>query len=329
MQLNKEQQAASLHKDGPALVLAGPGSGKTALLSRRIQNLLIHYHIPASQILVISFTRAASQETAQRFRQIHPEPAPVHFGTIHAVFYHILRISRPQLAWFVVPPHETEERFSQREEALSFEEILEKCLLLFQSEPEVLAQWQDRFRYLMVDEFQDTSPLQWRLIQMLAGPRANIFAVGDEDQSIYAFRGADSGLMLRYPREYPQAVLYRLTACYRFGPEILRAARSLIRHNRKRYAKKLKGLGSSGPKPVLKLFASPQEELKGMLKEVLEIRKQEPMSQTAVLLRSNYGLSLVKEAFRKAGLESESEKNQKPGGLWLMTMHGAKGLEFD
>ena len=250
MKYNTEQQEVILHKEGPALVLAGPGSGKTTVIAGRILALLTHYHIPPNQILVISFTRAASREIEDRFREQTATPAPVRFGTIHAIFYRILKISCPETAFSVLPENlrqqwmrellmelfeadqaavlseeeqnrlqEAYRRRKEREGMLDFEDILEKSRDLFRRQPALLKHWQEQFRYIMIDEYQDTSPLQLELLKMLAGREQNLLAVGDDDQSIYGFRGADSRLMLAFPKDFPGARLYRLSACYRCSPQ--------------------------------------------------------------------------------------------------------------
>ncbi len=356
MPYNSEQQEAILHKDGPALVLAGPGSGKTAVITGRIRTLISFYQIPASHILVLSFTRAASRETEDRFREQFPGEAPVCFGTIHAVFYRLLRISRPgavcsvlpsalRREWiremllertggadlpperlrqtedlltagpgkagesgFLSPEEEKElrEEYDRRKKQaglLDFEDILRECLTLFDTDPEVLSVWQRRFRYILIDEYQDTSPLQLRLLKRLAGKAANLFAVGDDDQSIYGFRGADSGLMLRFPQDFPGAKLYRLTECYRCSPEILSAAGSLIGRNRNRYAKSLRSCAPSGPLPVLAGFGESGAELRALTARLREEWKRNGKDGSlAVLCRSRLSLRRVAAALAGAGL---------------------------
>ena len=357
MPFNTEQQEAILHKDGPALVLAGPGSGKTTVITGRIQTLISVYHIPASQILVLSFTRAASREIEDRFREQIREEAPVRFGTIHAVFYRILRISRPGTAcsvlspgtrrqWirelaaelfpgtempperirqaedvllagrdkpaeeglFLTPEEQTrlKDAYAERkkqEGLLDFEDMLEECRTVLESDPGVLSRWRSLFRYIMIDEYQDTSPLQLSLLKLLAGGSANLFAVGDDDQSIYGFRGADSTLMLRFPQDFPGAKIYRLSECYRCSPQILSAAGSLIRHNKQRYPKSLRSRAADGPLPVLTGFRENGAELKAL---TLLLRKDWEKSKTpaslAVLCRTRFSLRRVAAALAGAGL---------------------------
>lgn len=334
MQYNTEQQEVILHKEGPALVLAGPGSGKTTVIAGRILALLNHYHIPPTQILVISFTRAASREIEDRFRGQTATPPPVRFGTIHAIFYRILRISCPETAFSVLPEtlrqqwmrellmelfeadqatvlseeeqnrlQEAYRRRKEREGMLDFEDILEKSRDLFRRQPDLLKHWQEQFRYIMIDEYQDTSPLQLELLKMLAGREQNLLAVGDDDQSIYGFRGADSRLMLAFPKDFPGARLYRLSACYRCSPQILGSASSFISRNARRYRKELKSLAPPGQKPVLYVFSEEGEEMRALLEA---LRKKAltggSAEEAAILCRSRFSLRRVAAALAGAGI---------------------------
>ena len=365
MQYNTEQQEAILHFQGPALVLAGPGSGKTAVITGRIQALIRHYHVSPSQILVLTFTRAAAREMEERFRRENGGEAAVTFGTIHAICYRILRVSRPQAAYSVISqsarrrllrevlseaqeelpgerleeleaeilkqkagqkaPAEAESALfspdvfarlfesyeARRQEAglLDFEDLLKDCLRLLEDR-RLLAWWQERFPFLLVDEFQDVNELQYRFIQTLAGEEKNLFAVGDEDQTIYGFRGARQQIILGFPKEYPEAGLIRLKSCYRCSPQILEAAGHMIRCNRQRFAKQLVSLAPAGPAPELTVFPEKKDELNALaarLKALL-LQGQDPAG-TAVLARTRFGLRQAAAALLKAGLELNWEES--------------------
>ena len=344
MSYNTEQREVILHKDGPALVVAGPGSGKTAVLTARIEYLIRHYHIPPSQILVLSFTRAASREIEHRFQSRTGEKT-VTFGTIHAVFYRILKISRPQTASLVIPSfvrrqfireylleeagweEAAQEKIEQIEAALlrgeedgpkpdpeecgidleaagafyerrkrengllDFTDILRDCLRFLESDEEARNWWRRRFRYVMVDEYQDVSPLQQRLLKLLTGPGGNLLAVGDEDQSIYAFRGSDSTSVLRFEREFPGAVRYTLVRCYRCSPQILRCARVLIAHNTKRFPKELISEAEPGEEPVRRVFTDHPSEMRAVAEEIRRsLGRDCEAKQIAVLARTRFSL---------------------------------------
>ena len=344
MQYNTEQQAAILHEKGPALVLAGPGSGKTAVITGRVQALISQYHIPPSQILVVTFTRAASREMEERFRRENHGAAAVTFGTIHAICYKILKISRPRAAYSILsakgrrrllqeilseseidlspdrleeleaeilkaksadqplssgsllPPEIFAEIFSSYEAErrrrgwLDFEDLIKECLELFE-DPAVLAWWQDRFRYLLVDEFQDVNELQYRFLVKLAGKRKNLFAVGDEDQTIYGFRGARQQIILDFPGQFPGAKIIRLCDCYRCAPMILAAAGKMIRCNRLRFEKSLRSRSKVREMPHITVYREKRDELAGLARQIRrEIEQGGDPNQIAVLCRTRFGL---------------------------------------
>ena len=187
---NEAQQRAIKHGAGPMMVLAGPGSGKTFVITKRIQYLIEHYSIEPSEILVVTFTRAAAKEMKQRFFSLGQE-SPVNFGTFHAIFYSILKdFYYDKLDKVVI-------------ENNNFDSLTEKCYELLVQNEIVLKKWQSIFRYIMIDEFQDINNRQYQIIQMLALPENNIFIVGDDDQSIYGFRGSNPNNFSCFEQDYP------------------------------------------------------------------------------------------------------------------------------
>lgn len=362
MQLNKEQQAASLHPGGPALILAGPGSGKTALMAGRIHQLIHQFHVYPSQILVITFTRAAAREMEERYGREYGEADGVTFGTIHAVFYRILRRERDKelqvmdsaekasLVRRVLESeglaaeeadiealedeiarikneggrrkkprknhtYEVYEGLRRGAGLLDFEDILWECTELFQNET-ILSRWRRRYNHILVDEFQDVSPLQLELLKSLAGPGGNLFAVGDEDQAIYSFRGADHRIILDFKKHFPGAAIYQLKDCYRCSPAILKSARHMISHNRGRYHKHLKSRAERAEKPRILVFPDREGERQALMGAMKEAQAQH--QETALLCRTNAQLGRWQRLLRHAGIRAE-----------VLTMHGAKGLEFD
>ncbi|MBO4872203.1 MAG: ATP-dependent helicase [Lachnospiraceae bacterium] len=345
MQYNTEQQEAILHEKGPALVLAGPGSGKTAVITGRVQALIQQYQIPPSQILVVTFTRAAAREMEERFRRESGGAAAVTFGTIHAICYKILKISRPRAAYSilsakgrrrllqeilsetghelspdrldeleaevlkaksaetplsgsggVLPPELFEQVLTAYEAGrrerglLDFEDLIRECLELFE-DPAVLAWWRNRFRYLLVDEFQDVNELQYRFLQKLAGNRRNLFVVGDEDQTVYGFRGARQRIILDFPKQFPGAKIIRLSACYRCAPMILAAAGNMIRCNRLRFSKTLRSRSEEHTVPQLRVYSEKRDELADIARQIRKmIERGGDPDQIAVLCRTRYGL---------------------------------------
>ena len=348
MQYNEAQKRAIAHGSGPMLVLAGPGSGKTAVITGRTLRL-VQKGIPPSGILVVTFTRAAAAEMKNRFLKAAGESArQVTFGTFHGVFYGILRNNyhlkssnilseeekRRLLLELLDPFCPEEERepdlpsgiareistvkcgridvehfyssllpeemfrrifkeyrnWMRENRKLDFDDIMTECYRLFRNHPEILKLWQRKFQYILVDEFQDISPIQYDVIKMLAAPENNLFIVGDDDQSIYRFRGASPEIMLSFPRDYPGAEMVNLNLNYRCAPEILKAADTLIRRNQKRFSKELKAVGKRGGPVRLLRFEDARREMQTAAEEIRDaINTGEAPEETAVLFRTNLG----------------------------------------
>ncbi len=299
MNLNPSQQEAVAHWQGPCMVLAGPGSGKTLTIANRIEYLIRKRGVKPEEILVLTFTRYAAREMRLRFSFLMDgRRVPVTFGTFHSVFYEILRqtyalkpetllAGKDRLALirkiagslkdedlaqeadgirevaqeisFVknhmespdayeargVPSELFREIFHAYEEEksaqhrLDFDDLLLKCRDLFLSRPEVLSTWRRRFRYLLVDEFQDVNVIQYEVLKLLAAPENHLFVVGDDDQSIYGFRGAKPEIMRTFMKDYPEAHQVILNVNYRSQSLIVAGAGRLIAHNLNRYPKEI------------------------------------------------------------------------------------------
>ncbi|MDO4622161.1 MAG: ATP-dependent helicase [Eubacteriales bacterium] len=348
MQYNNAQQRAVAHDSGPMMVLAGPGSGKTAVITGRVVQL-IKKGISPSSILVVTFTRAAAAEMKGRFLKMAGSGyAGVTFGTFHGIFYGILKHayhinggnilaeqerlqlireildhtypnaeqeadlpsgvlreisqvknSRLDLNHYysgVLPQdvfhrvYDSYDKWKKENRRLDFDDITVECLRLFRNHPEILAGWQRRYRYILVDEFQDISPLQYEIIRMLAEPEQNLFIVGDDDQSIYRFRGASPEIMLHFPKDYPSTCTVTLEENYRSTPEILQAASGVIEKNQKRYRKSLRAASGHGKAVEVEEFANPREECRHIAET---IRKEHAAGieykETAILFRTNTG----------------------------------------
>ena len=286
MHLNKEQLEAVRHKDGPMLVLAGPGSGKTAVLTAHIRFLIDECRINPEQILALTFSKKAAQQ--MRYR-LGPD-LPVCFGTFHSVFYSVLQqyknagvrlatdrekynllfdIGRKLQdgidgAWVMTKLDEIgafkntgkvpdyfdaeEERcfceildaYQRRMHAaglIDFEDMILDCLELLLTHPKILLKLQDRFSHILVDEFQDCNDPQYELLLLLGGKSQNLFCVGDDDQSIYGFRGANSGIIARLMKDCPHLAVVHLIRNYRCGAAVIDASDKLIRVNTLRLEK--------------------------------------------------------------------------------------------
>ncbi len=368
MQLDPKQQEAVLHAKGPAIVVAGPGSGKTAVLTHRIDYLIKQLNVPPEKIMVITFTRAAAEEMKSRFQAFPDEAdAPVFFATFHAAFYRILRREEglpagsvlggeERISWLkellngenaeaekqedILPelaaelsafkssgkdPKEYQAAscstelfrrlFAAYEERLrisgrvDFEDMLVRTLALLRRQPEVLDVWREKYPYILVDEFQDINGLQYEILKLLAAPENNLFVVGDDDQSIYRFRGAAPDIMGRFPADYPRAARYELFACRRCSPQILSVCAALIAHNRKRFPKELYSTAKRGRPPEILMFPDRRTEHAALCGKMRELHgKGMPYAEMAVLCRTNYDLAGLQNVLRREKIPCRSRE---------------------
>ena len=242
--LNASQQEAVTFGEGPLLLLAGPGSGKTFTITQRILYLIRERRITPEKLLVITFTREAALSMRQRFAQISPQE--VHTVNLAAIGYYKntgdIENSRKKL------PEEEKQHFSRIYEAyeearkntggLDFEDILKECEEFLQRDPGQRTYWQNRFEYILIDEFQDINYRQYSIVKILAEKHRNIFAVGDDDQAIYGFRGARPACMRQFVEEFgAKQILLRTN--YRSHPDIVEASLTVIDENKDRFHKDL------------------------------------------------------------------------------------------
>ena len=349
MQINQVQKQAILYKDGPMLVLAGPGSGKTLVITERTKCLIREYHIPEDNILVITFTKAATNEMRGRFlKGMGADRTKVSFGTFHAIFYTILKhayhlnssnIIREDERLFYLKEivhnlqieYEDEKDFIsellseislvksnqielanyysincadeifrsiyteynqklRRANRIDFEDMLLLCYELLSQRKDILAAWQNKYRYILVDEFQDINKVQYDIIRLLAAPQNNLFVVGDDDQSIYRFRGAKPEIMLNFPVDYPECGKLFLNMNYRSKANIIHASNRLINHNNNRYIKEVQAVLGEGHNIIICDFETTPEESQMLAEEVLKLNKEGMMlSDMAILVRTNRG----------------------------------------
>ncbi len=347
MPLNKAQLEAINFDKGPAIVLAGPGSGKTTVITCRIKSLVEEKGVEPSRILVITFTRAAADEMKQRYEAMSKSVRePVCFGTFHSIFFHILRHAYPRNASQVIRPEHKREIIRQllRDESdgtndeaelissvlseissvkgnggtlkgyesqscpnelffklfkgyndelhalrmIDFDDMMLLCRDLFIKRRDILAQWQQRFEFILIDEFQDINLLQYDVMRKLALPHNNIFIVGDDDQSIYRFRGARPEIMSGFLKDYPDAHIIRLDINYRSTPQIVSAAGRLISFNSKRFAKNIRSNSADGPQVSCKVFATPLDENLQVLRDITDYHSMGiPYNEMAMLFRTN------------------------------------------
>lgn len=359
MKLNRGQDEAIKHGNGPCMVLAPPGSGKTLIVTERTRYLIEESGVRPDQILVITFTRYAAREMKERFERLTAgKNYPVTFGTFHSIFYGILKcaygigannlMSEKESSVLLqevldqtdiesTPEVEDEEELvrellrevgmvknglchlkdfhskyltqdefaevfrsyeHQKKELkkFDFDDMLVQCYALFRKKPEILQGWQKCFQYILIDEFQDINRVQYEVIRMLAAPRYNLFVVGDDDQSIYGFRGAKPELMLYMKQEFPSLRTISLTVNYRSTEFITGAAARVILHNDTRFYKRVQSFRGRGQNVHVQEVLDEQEEAQYVTEEIQKKLDQgiKP-GEIAVLFRAAVQARMISE----------------------------------
>lgn len=357
MRFNEAQSTALFHKNGPMMVLAGPGSGKTTVITHRIKKLL-EQGVNPSGILVITFTKAAATEMKERFYQltegIQADYRKVSFGTFHSIFYQILKLayrfpagnvlgeedkrgffkdflakselevedesefissvineisyvkgSRIDLDYYYsqnCPEEWFKKLYTGYEDMLritgkiDFDDMLIMCYELFTQRPDILSAWQRKFQYILVDEFQDINRIQYEIVRMLALPENNLFIVGDDDQSIYRFRGAKPEIMLGFMKDYPDAKQVLLAENYRSTKNIVQTSLKLIGRNKVRYEKALVPVHGAGRPVETVVYENPLREMEDVARKLrLYVQAGYHYEDMAVLFRASSGSGLLAE----------------------------------
>lgn len=362
---NASQKEAIAHEKGPCLVLAGPGSGKTAVITERVKYLITKLHVKPTNILVITFTKAAAAEMKERFYKLMCEATgenagfgqyPVTFGTFHAVFFQILKhaynysannIIRDEQKYacmrdLVIKQHleyedETEfvtsilseismvkntgldlahyystscaaemfrRLYSQYHEYLydhkliDFDDMLVYTYELFRERQDILNAWQKKYQYILIDEFQDINKIQYDIVKMLAAPEHNLFVVGDDDQSIYRFRGAAPEIMLHFFDDFPTGKRCLLDTNYRSQEKIVAASLRLIEKNKERYAKAFRASIPAAGDVEYGIFKTQREQNMRIIRDIYErIERGGSYEEFAVLFRTNTQPRMLMEQF--------------------------------
>ncbi len=346
MQFNNSQMQAVKHGDGPMLVIAGPGSGKTTVLTARIHNLINKYSVNPANILVITFTKAAAEEMKSRFNNLEGRNTGVTFGTFHAVFFTILkaaynysvdsiikedekvRIIRQAVDRSRLEPNDINElvnnimgeisrvkteaididayysascpeeefrgiykyyiRSLKNAGRIDFDDMLLYCHELLTARRDILEKWQRRYKYILIDEFQDINKIQYDVVKLLAMPQNNLFIVGDDDQSIYGFRGSKPDIMLNFQKDYPSAVKVVLDTNYRSAGNIVTAAGKVIINNKVRFDKNISTVNDAGDKVEIAEFNTTAEEYAEIIERIrLYVKNGGLYADNAVLFRTN------------------------------------------
>lgn len=366
--LNPEQKEAVLHTEGPLLILAGAGSGKTRVLTYRIAYMIEEKGINPWNILAITFTNKAAKEMKERVGQLIGSTQDMWISTFHAACARILRKDIERLgdykSNFVIFDTKDQEavikdclkelnlneknfpfkgvsatisnaknlledpvRFSQKNmqdirarkmadiytlyqkklkknNALDFDDILFKVVELLANNPDILAYYQNKFKYIMIDEYQDTNYCQYRLVSLLAKQHQNLCVVGDDDQSIYSWRGADIGNILNFEKDFPQAKVIKLEQNYRSTQTILDAANAVIKNNFGRKSKRLWTENETGGSIQFYNAMDEWGEANFISSEIKQLQEAygKRLNEFAVLYRTNAQSRVIEEAFMSHGI---------------------------
>lgn len=371
--LNQAQKEGVIHTEGPCIIIAGAGSGKTRVLTYRIAHLIQNQQVDPFNILALTFTNKASQEMRSRIEQVvGTEARNLWMGTFHSVFARILRTEASKLGYpsnFTIydtddskslikalvkekglddkiykpnvvlnrisaaknrliswrnylqnPVFQADDNSQMKPEmgnlyktyaercfkadAMDFDDLLFNTNLLFKDFPEVLNKYQHRFQYVMVDEFQDTNLSQYLITKKLAAVNQNIAVVGDDAQSIYAFRGADIQNILNFEKDYPELRVIKLEQNYRSTQNIVNAANSVINHNKAQLHKNVWTQNEDGDLVHLMKATSDNEEGKLVASSIFEekVNRQFRNSDFAVLYRTNSQSRAIEEALRRVNI---------------------------
>ncbi|MEA5113336.1 MAG: UvrD-helicase domain-containing protein [Geobacteraceae bacterium] len=361
--LNPRQQEGVLHGEGPLLILAGAGSGKTRVLVHRIAHLIREMGVPPWHILAVTFTNKAAAEMKERVEKLLGSGDAPLIATFHSACVRILRREIEQLGYsshFAIYDDKDAERVLKdiirelnldekkfpvkmfaaaiddcknsgrtpeelpaddfmgekiarvyaayqerlkRCNALDFGDLIVLTVRLLEEFPDVLERYRDRYRWILVDEYQDTNPVQYRLVRLLAGDRMNLCVVGDDDQSIYRWRGADIRNILDFEKDFPNVKVVKLEQNYRSTQTILAAAGEVVKKNRGRKGKTLWTENPEGERIVHRRLDNEREEARYVCREIeRHLRRGREMSDVAVFYRTNAQSRVLEDALMGGGI---------------------------
>lgn len=366
--LNEQQRKAVTHTDGPLLIVAGAGSGKTRVLTYRIAYLLQQYKAAPEQILALTFTNKAAREMKERIRNLIGDKAQkLWMGTFHSIFSKILRFEADKIGYGsdftiydtsdsqtvvkqilqelnfdpkeikpktihnkisdaknqLINPDTFQSKFIgstldditarvysiyekrlKQSNSMDFDDLLVKPIELFEQHPDVLEKYQERFKYILIDEYQDTNHAQYKVTKMLAAKYKNICVVGDDAQSIYSFRGADISNILNFKNDYKNTAQVPLEQNYRSTKSILQCADSIIKVNTKQLEKTLWTNKEFGEPIILLENFDERDEANRVANHIrnLKMRHGYKNNDFAILYRTNYQSRVFEEALRRNDL---------------------------
>ena len=337
------------------LVLAGPGSGKTTVMIHRVIHLTEKLNIPPSDILVITFTKAAAEEMKERYIKMTSSGHRISFGTFHSLFFRIIRsvfgynvddIIKEDEKRNVLKnairdldpdtPDEDEflhnitneisllknelinidgyfsktcsdsdfrkiyslyDNYKEMNHKIDFDDMLELCYYTLKECEDVRLSWQKRYKYILIDEFQDINKAQYECVKLLSGEEKNVFAVGDDDQSIYGFRGARPEFLLKFPADFENSQKIVLDTNYRSSDSIIKISNAIISHNKKRYEKTIHGTDKQGPLPKLIRPDDINSEAKEIARRIKKLSERIPLNNIAVIYRTNIQARAIVDTF--------------------------------
>ena len=361
--LNRPQKQAVLHTEGPLLILAGAGSGKTRVITHRIAHLIHDHGVRPWNILAVTFTNKAAKEMAERVGHLLGSKDTPLIATFHSTCGRMLRQDAHLMGYdrnFVIYDDKDSERLLkdlireldldekrfpangigskiddcknrglmpdelpdgdlwnrqfakiyagyqerlQKCNALDFGDLILQTVRMLEQNRDALVRWQNRFQWIMVDEYQDTNPVQYRLIRLLAGERRNLCVVGDDDQSIYSWRGADIRNILEFEKDFPKVTVIRLEQNYRSTPTILKAAGAVVSRNLGRKPKTLWTENDDGEAICCELLESDRHEARFVSAEMVRLKGDGiSLSEMAAFYRTNAQSRLLEEALASEGL---------------------------
>lgn len=345
LMLNESQANAVLHNKGPMMVLSGPGSGKTTVITYRVKNLIENMSIPPKDILVITFTKAASEEMKNRFYKICNCDRQVAFATFHSYFFRIIRdfygydlnnvlnetekiniikkivlknqisfnnyeefvqeiiseialVKNELINYTVFNSKVTDtnsfkiiyneyEQIKQQQNKIDFDDMLIYCYNLLTKNENVRQFWKNKYKYILIDEFQDINRVQYECVKMLTSKEGNIFVVGDDDQSIYGFRGSRPEFLLSFPNDFNNTKQVVLNVNHRSTDQIISLCNNIINDNKTRYVKNIVGTGKRFKSPVLLKAYDIYDEANKITQKIQKLKKQYDLEQIAIIYRTN------------------------------------------
>jgi len=360
--MNNNQLAAIKHEDGPALVLAGAGSGKTRVLTIKIASLIYQKLCGTNELLALTFTNKAANEMRERINTFVGNKLDFPWiGTFHSISYKILRLNSDYIVGnynknFSIydpsdqlkviksiikdndldlnryDPSKIRSKIDSLKNSLLYDEwefddeIEQKIIQTYQTRLETLnamdfgdlilkfyelltknnnfkQKMQNLFKYVFVDEYQDTNNIQFRLINIISNPQRNLFVVGDEDQSIYGWRGANIENILQFKKFFPDTEVYKLEQNYRSTPEILNVSNSLISKNKERLEKKMWTINKKGNPVKLVSFEDDRTEAKYVARNILSEKSTFPFKDIAIFYRTNAQSRVLEDELRRANIK--------------------------